>query len=258
MPPSASVPPEVQSPYEACVAQTSTHAPPEQVVPVAHTVPHAPQFWLSLVTSAQTDAPASLVHVVWPAGQALTHAPFAHICPAVGQRGTQVPLWQVPPAHETPHAPQFVALVWVFTHDEPHAAKPGAHVLQSMRPSGCSLPAQVGPLLDVAWHAVVHAPPAQSMPVPHAWPQLPQFAGSLWVSAHVVPHAVYGAAHEPVQKAPWQKAQLPSHAALASYEPASPAPKRLPMVVPSATKPVLKWLTEPVRVEPLVALARGP
>lgn len=177
-------------PNEPCVAHSWTHAPPEHVVPVAHATPHAPQFWLSVVTSAHAEAPASVVHVVWPEGHALTHAPFAHICPAVGQRGMHVPLWQVPPAQEAPHAPQLLALVCVFTHDEPHAAKPGAHMLQSTPPSGCSLPAHVGPTLVVAWQEVVHAPPAQTMPVAHAFPHAPQFARSVCVSAHVVPHAV--------------------------------------------------------------------
>ncbi len=51
--------------------------------------------------------------------------------------------------------------------------------------------AGVLPILLVGWVLARHVPSPQSCPVVHARPHMPQFAGSLAVTTHVVPQRVW-------------------------------------------------------------------
>jgi hypothetical protein len=67
----------------------------------------------------------------------------------------QPPSAQVPPSHEVPHAPQFLASKRVFTQAVPHAWRRGPHE---------------------------QTPAEQIEPAAHAFPQLPQSTGLFFVS----------------------------------------------------------------------------
>lgn len=96
-------------------------------------------------------------------------------------------VWQVvPPVHVLPQTPQLDPSELVSTHAPAHSVSPGGQL-------------------------VVHAPPAQTRPVPHAAPQEPQLAGSLAVSVQTPPQSVAPPVHAqtpalhscpPVQAAP--------------------------------------------------------
>jgi len=71
-------------------------------------------------------------------------------------------------AHATPHAPQFVALVIVSTHDVPQRIWPGGQP---------------------------HTPPVQTSPAPQALPQAPQLAESVATLVHTDAHSMVGSMH---------------------------------------------------------------
>ena len=75
--------------------QLAAQTPALQTSPVAHALPHAPQFAGSLDGSTQ-----AVPHVIWPAGH--TQAPALQVCP-------------MPQA--LPHAPQFAPSLMTSTHD---------------------------------------------------------------------------------------------------------------------------------------------
>jgi hypothetical protein len=102
----------------------SMQAPPMHASPIAHFVPHAPQFWPSLDRSVQADVafdPAA-TQMVWPEGQALAHVPPAvHTSPDVGQSGLHEPdehIW--PSVHVTPQPPQLFGSLSESVHSLPH------------------------------------------------------------------------------------------------------------------------------------------
>ena len=131
------------------------HAPPLHVLPRVQTVPQAPQFPLSLLTSTHTPLPAQSgrfvghVHApsvqVAPAWQALPHAPQFFGSEVVS---VQTPLqsWagraqeheapeQVfPPVQEIPHEPQFSAFVCVSTQLLTQLVRFGSQV-EAQRPA---------------------------------------------------------------------------------------------------------------------------
>ena len=147
----------------------------------AQLLPQAPQFALSVFRFAQ-EVPhlvSSVGHCAaheprvqtWPAAQEAphepqwftslvvsTHAPLQLVLPKAHE---QLPPVQVaPPWQVVPQAPQSVELVWVLTQDEPHLVVPALHD---------------------AWHW----PSEQTELAPQVVLHVPQFAGSLWVSAHL-------------------------------------------------------------------------
>ncbi len=88
------------------------HAPPKQTCPAAQTLPHAPQFSLSVLVLTQLEGPPSLPHSVLPEGQAEVQTPPTHA-------------W--PPAQRVPHLPQFSLSVLSETQMAPQASCPVSH-----------------------------------------------------------------------------------------------------------------------------------
>jgi hypothetical protein len=89
---------------DACQAPGTTQLPMRQRSPVAHVVPHAPQFIGSFIVRAQVSP-----HIV--ALSAHTHAEVTHS----------------PAPQSMPHAPQFVRDVLVSTQRSPHIEVSGGH-----------------------------------------------------------------------------------------------------------------------------------
>ncbi len=164
-------------------------------LPVAHTVPQAPQFMSSFQSEvshpgmeSQSPKPNEQLHAL-----ALQVALTPHALPQLPQLSTSrrrtlsqpvlgspsqlskperhvnvhVPAVQaavafVAPGHVCPQVPQLLASVVVSVHVPPHR-------------SG---------IAPVQWHVPIW----HVLPVGHAWPQLPQFARSVAVFVHVPPH----------------------------------------------------------------------
>jgi hypothetical protein len=83
--------------------QESAHVPFEQMSPVGHAIPHAPQLPSSFFRL--TQPPLQLVRPIW---QETAHAPFEHALPA-GQT--------------VPHAPQLLGSVFASTQVIPHIVR---------------------------------------------------------------------------------------------------------------------------------------
>jgi hypothetical protein len=93
--------PHIMSPGPA---HRVAHAPFEQTWPAAHARPHAPQCAVALRVSVSQPLAGLPSQSAKPASQrATTHAPAAHASAALGR------------LHARPHAPQWLALVWVST-----------------------------------------------------------------------------------------------------------------------------------------------
>ncbi len=123
----------------------SEHVPPWQIgLFEGQTLPHVPQFVLSVVVSAQNGVPPSSPHAVCVGKQLLVQTPAEHTS-SVG--------------HVVPHAPQFALSVWMSVqYGEPAS---GVHFV-------CE---------DV--HEPTHAPLEQSSPGLHALPHAPQLPSSV-------------------------------------------------------------------------------
>ena len=125
------------------------HLPPTHSgVLDGQTLPHVPQFALSLSRSAQKGAPPSCVQTVWP-------------CEHCDAQPPSLQNWRLP-EHAVPHAPQFALSVERFAQ---YAAAPPS-VLHSV----CAV-----------LHALTHWPPEQNSWTPHVRPHEPQFALSVCV-----------------------------------------------------------------------------
>lgn len=98
--------------------------------------------------------------------------PVLHAIPQTLFAQTAVPLLGT--GHERPHAPQFEALVDVFTQADEHSDVPEGHVLTQVPSAHTSL--------DV-----------------HVFPQPPQLDGSVAVETQELPHFVNPKSHENAQ-----------------------------------------------------------
>jgi hypothetical protein len=114
------------TPLQLVCGLAQPQVPPRHVVPLAHTIPHDPQFELSDFKSTHDAA-----HALRPVPHIASHLPALHTCIAV---------------HAVPHAPQLFGSFAVSTHDP----------LQVVVPCGQTqaLPLQI----SVDEHAVPHAP----------------------------------------------------------------------------------------------------
>jgi hypothetical protein len=180
---------------------TSTHTPPqsvlptghwhvplEQLIPPEHACPHDPQFAGSTATFVHP-----LPHRICPDGH--MHAP---------------PMQLSPETHARPHAPQFAGSALTSRHVPPQSIDVPVHTharpLQVPVPQSCAHSPQLrgsfarsthdAPQADVPLAHPTQRPAVQLWPSRHALPHAPQFAGSLVVSTHATPHIVCGAAHE--------------------------------------------------------------
>jgi hypothetical protein len=125
------------------VAHVGTQLPEEQAWPAGHTLPQVPQFLGSLEVLVQTAAGTP--------GQLVLGERHWHVDAEQTSAGTQA----------CPHAPQFAPLVAVSTH----VPVAGGGGIQNVT------------VVGVVLHT--HAPASQ-IPNPHAWPQVPQLAVSVW------------------------------------------------------------------------------
>ena len=207
-----------------------------QLVPPAQTLPHAPQFELSVFVLTH-----ALPHWVWPGAQLDTHAAFEHTCPLphlmpqppqfaaslvvsmqtplqsclpAGHRQLP-PLQLVPPEQTLPHAPQLVPSDFTSTHALPHCVVLGGHV-------------------------VTHEPEEQSCPFLQAKPQLPQLFTS---EATSVQAPLHSAGFTPVVHA---------HAPPLHVWPAAQVVLHLPQFAVSLSRLTHAWL-QFVRPAPHVA-----
>ncbi len=90
-----------------------------------------------------------------------------------------------PSTPQPPVAPQYWLLVAGSTQDPPHATSPCGQL-------------------------ETHAPDEQSSRLPHAWPQLPQLAGSTFLSMQDEPQRVVPPPHDRAQ-APVEHTSPPAH-----------------------------------------------
>jgi hypothetical protein len=151
--------------------------PPEQLLPVGHTVPHEPQFVGSVNGSTQ-----ALPQVILPAPQThepLTHEPAPQLCPQVPQfAGSDATSAQplkhltLPPAHEhappehaspvlqlLPQPPQFAGSDERSAQTVPHFTRGDAH------PGSVSVPLPVSAPAPVSSFLVVSGPPSSTLSV---------------------------------------------------------------------------------------------
>jgi hypothetical protein len=204
----------VQVPLQSC--SPVGHMPPSsdwqrafaQDWPAPHAWPQPPQFLASFERSTQL-MPQALVggghwmaHIpAWQAGvlpvQAWPQVPqfcgsldrFTQLLPQVDVGGrhwvVQVPIWQngVVPLQTVPHVPQLLGSVPVLVQVPLHLCWP------------------VG-------QGIWHMPAEQVCPEPQAWPQVPQFCGSVDRSTQLWPQAVFGLWHWVVQVLASQKGAL--------------------------------------------------
>jgi len=177
--------------------------PDEQISPVGHALPHAPQLALSegrwTHTPAQTVEPDAGAHPttqipfaqVSPAGQAMPQPPqFAGLEVVSSQRPPQsvspavhvaahVPAEQTCPfGHAVPHAPQFSGSIFGSVHVP----------LQSRSP---------------AWHVSAQTPFEQISPAGQALPPAPQFALSEGRWTHAAPQRIDSPVHAPPSLEGW-------------------------------------------------------
>ena len=154
------------------------HLPPVQIgFAPEHTVPHLPQFWLSLCVSAQYGVPPSGVQTACCDVHCEAQPPSEHAVSG--------------PEQTVPHAPQFALSVETFAQ---YAVVP---------PS---------PLVHSVWstlHELTQLPFEQSSCTPHALPHVPQFALSVFVFVQngTPPsgvHFVSACEHELLQLPAWQ------------------------------------------------------
>ena len=116
-----------------------------------------------------------------------------------------------PSAHAVPHAPQFVASLWMFTQLSPHIVEPDVHT---------------------------HAPPEHTRPARHALPQVPQFKTSVMGSTQLRLHSV---------SVPQSVAQLPERHTEGAGHTAPPLVEHAPQFIGSL---VTLTQVAPQRVSP--------
>ena len=164
----------------------------------------------------------------------LAQLPEQHCSPTPPQLSPQAPqlalvprVTQDPPQQAWldpqlfPQPPQWLTLVSVSTHDvPPQQLRPPVHA--GLLPHMQVPSAQVSPVAHAGVQSGAPQTPAlQTWPAPQTLPQLPQFAASVWVSAHPVPQQVF----PPVQAAP------PAHRA----------------VTTATSRPPRRWTTDGTR-----------
>ncbi len=202
-----------QAPPQVSVVQVAWQAPPTQL-PDGHTVPQAPQWDGSFRRSTHT--PPQLVN---PVAQVSWHWPDTHSWPA-GQACPQVPQFRssVERSVHTSEAVPALQVVFGGRHWQEDAEQTRAGVQTTPHPP------QLAPLAEVSTHVPeevggqsatgggLHAQePALQVPMPQAWPQVPQLAGSVWRSTHWTPQGLVPAGHAQtpfVQGAPAKQATL--------------------------------------------------
>ena len=187
-----------QEPPQVRVVQVAWQAPPTQL-PDGHTVPQAPQ-WDGLVRRS-THVPPQLVS---PVAQASWHWPETHPKPA---------------AHAFPQVPQFRSSVdrlvqtsegspalqvvfgarhWQVEEEQTVAGVqtvPQAPQLEPLVEVSTQVPEDVGGHSATGAGAQMQEPAVQ-VPSPQAWPQVPQWAGSVWRFTHCTPHGLVPAGQE--------------------------------------------------------------
>jgi hypothetical protein len=132
---------------------------------------------------------------------------------AVPQSGTQVPPTQkgVAPVHACPHLPQFDGLVFVSTHEPPHAVVP-------------------------ARQSTSHTPARHDSPARHALPHTLQLAGSDVVSVQTPLQTVRSVVHW-LSKPPPSLASPVDPSDAAGEEGAAASDPGEPGAAPTASKP---------------------
>ena len=189
----------VHAPPQTCWPPGQTQAPARHALGAGQTVPQAPQFAPSRLTSIQF-AP----HATRGGMQLVAHMP-------------RVQTW--PAAHAIPHAPQFAASAPTSMHLPPQGMVP-VRQTQAPRTHSASAPHAIphAPQFDRSKSTVTHAPPQSAKPVvqahfeamqrrppPHTTPQAPQAPESLVRSTQLWPQAVRGGAQPRTQAPAWQK-----------------------------------------------------
>jgi hypothetical protein len=139
----------------AALLQPATQTPLTHVVPVAQTLPQAPQLCESPLMFVSQPFAGSRSQSAYPARQAWTwHWPATQMAVPFGS------------THTFPHVPQLFASVDRFTQAAPHAVVPAGHVVHV--PSTQTEPAAqqvVAPLAEVqTWPVAQQTPPAQVSP----------------------------------------------------------------------------------------------
>jgi hypothetical protein len=139
--------------------QPPEHMPALHVSPAAHTAPQPPQLLGSVFVSTQIPPQSSSPlagHVHWQFFAGSGTAPGGQLTPAQ----THIPLLHASSGRQAiPHVPQLLGSVWRLTHWS----------LQQVFGGPQAWPPQL-----------LQRPDTQVAFAGHAWPQLPQLAGSLW------------------------------------------------------------------------------
>jgi hypothetical protein len=96
---------------------------------------------------------------------------------------------------------------------------------------------------SVLGHETAHVPAVQTRPDPHALPQSPQFAGSVWVLAQIAPHSFCADGHAApsidgdASGADPTGGGLPMHAGTVAMSAKSPSAPAAPIVFASRMRP---------------------
>jgi hypothetical protein len=185
-----------------CVSPgAQAHVPAVHTWPASQTLPHMPQFALSVLVFAQYGTPPSGVHSASPPPSSPPHS-IAHL-PAVHTSPTE---------HVLPHVPQLALSVCVLAqvplgqttipgpqlglHCPPEHAWPAGHALPQPPQLALSVwgfvhnPVPAGQAMVGEGHAGRHTPATQARPVEQTLPQPPQFDGSVARLEQIVPHWV--------------------------------------------------------------------
>jgi hypothetical protein len=250
------------------------HAPIwQRLAPAGHALPQPPQFARSVVVStqppAQQDRPAGQPCVsqlpCWQTPRT-QNDPAPHACPQVPQFdaselvSTSQPSktwWSQsakPVLHETishalvtqpvvpfgtvgqtfPHMPQLFGSLAVFAHCDP---------LQQVWPAGHVPPPPQPP---------AHVPPEQTSPAEHAWPQPPQFFGSVAVSTSQPSLATWSQSANVAAQAPMAHADpVQTAVALAKGPQTMPQPPQSPGLVVVSTQSGEQHVRPFVQASPL-------
>ena len=178
-----------------------THTPLQSIRGAAHWLTHLALMHSSLVPHARLQS-LQCIGLVLTSTQLLPH-----FFRPPEQKPTQAPVWQsCPDAHCFPQAPQLLASVSVLVQTLPHdlagGRQPHVPLLQLSIPAQtmgqvpqCSLSVwrftQLPPQSESgAVQVPAQTPVLQTLPVPQAFPQAPQLAGSVLSTTQAAPQRI--------------------------------------------------------------------